>query len=122
MPRPTPSPLKRASVDYVEGVTETGEGEDGRSAVSGVILVNASGEEIKLGHFKEIGGASERATRRINDFLNAPTDESLMVWRVSWIGTLFGGCFFGVSVLILATHYGKWIKDIVVELYQKVKR
>jgi hypothetical protein len=103
-------------------VTETGEGEDGRSTVSGVILVNASGEEIKLGHFKEIGGASERATRRINDFLNTPTDESLTVWRVSWIGTLLGGCFSGVSVLILAALYGKWIKGIVVELYQKVKR
>jgi hypothetical protein len=44
-------------------------------------------------------------TKRINDFLNAPTDESLTVWHAAWVGvlavTLAGGLFVGLSIFML---------------------
>ena len=101
-------PITRLKKAYVDLEYQTREDEDGKEytvSIYRIILVSASGE---IG----FGGTEEKAalfaggtTKRINDFLNAPTDESLTVWHAAWVGvlavTLAGGLFLGLSIFML---------------------
>jgi hypothetical protein len=111
--------LKRA---YVAREDQTREDEDGNEhtvTISRVVLDSASGEIVLRGteEGKQFAG---RTTRRINDYLDAATDESLRVWHAAWIETLLatlgGGVLLGLTVFL----FGVWVVEMV-GLPEKVK-
>ena len=111
--------LKRA---YVAREDQTREDEDGNEytvTISRVVLDGASGEIVLRGaeEGKQFAG---RTTRRINDYLDAATDESLRVWHAAWMevlsATLAGGALLALTVLL----FGWWVVEMV-GLPEKVK-
>jgi hypothetical protein len=100
-------PITRLKKAYVDLEYQTREDEDGKEytvSIYKVLLVSASGE-IGFGGTEEKALFSGGTTKRINDFLNAPTDESLTVWHAAWGGvlavTLAGGLSLGLSIFML---------------------
>lgn len=111
--------LKRA---YVAREDQTREDEDGSEytvTISRVLLDSASGEIVLRGT-EEGNQFAGRTTRRINDYLDGATDESLRVWHAAWIETLLatlgGGVLLGLTVFL----FGVWVMDVV-GLSEKVK-
>lgn len=91
-------PVRKTSIDLLEKaavrqVTTVSEHEDGRQETApdySVILVHASGQEIKFSHYSSQRAAAERASKRINDYLATPTDRRLAVRHIPWIALLGG--------------------------------
>ena len=111
--------LKRA---YVAREDQTREDEDGNEhtvTISRVVLDGASGEIVLRGA-EEGNQFAGRTTRRINDYLDAATDESLRVWHAAWMevlsATLAGGALLALTVLL----FGWWVVEMV-GLPEKVK-
>ena len=106
---------------YAKWETETRQDEDGDEytvSVATVILVCASGEVAVRGTGRpEFAG---RTTKQINDFLDAPADESLTVWHAAWAKmlpvTLAGGILFSLFICGFAV----WVVDVL-GFSQKVK-
>jgi len=111
--------LKRA---YVAREDRTREDEDGNEytvTISQVVLDSASGEIVLRGA-EEGNQSAERTTRRINDYLDAATDESLRVWHAAWMemlsATLAGGALLALTVVL----WWWWVVEMV-GLPEKVK-
>jgi hypothetical protein len=105
-------PITHLKKAYVKGGATTREDEGREDTSSGyrVMLFSGSGEEIEFGYFDTNRDASERASKQINDFFNASTDEWLTVWHAPWGAMLSGGCFFSVFVFFL---YFLWIRNMM---------
>ena len=116
-------PITHLMRAYVKRETRTSENDDGKRNtyyVYKVILVQTSGE-FQFGDFSQTKFTSERASRRINDFLNAPTDESLTVFR--WEGMLMGGIFFLVGGFLSVGAFLLVVgPDAAAKSYQRIKR
>jgi hypothetical protein len=111
--------LKRT---YIAREDQTREDEDGNEytvTISQVVLDSTSGEVVLRGteEGKQFAG---RTTRRINNYLDAATDESLRLWHAAWIETLFatlgGGVLLGLALFL----FGVWVVEVV-GLSEKVK-
>jgi len=116
-------PITRLKKAYVDLEYETREDEDGKEytvSIYRVMLVSTSGE-IGFGGTEEKALFSGGTTKQINDFLNAPTDESLTVWHAAWVGvlavTLAGGLSLGLSIFM----FSQKVKDQMARFRRKVE-
>jgi len=91
--------LKRVEVRTETRIKEDQDGDEYTVYVYRVVLISASGE-IVLQDTGEIGLPSELAAARINNYLTAPTGESLTIWGYNlWTHTLV--TLAGASVFFL---------------------
>jgi hypothetical protein len=124
------SPITHLQEAYLKTETQIRTDEDDNEytvLVDRVVLVSASGELVLKG-YDDVGSSALLTTRRINDYLNTPTAESLTVWGFGlWrhtLGTLIGGFVFVLFVLLFVLAIVNMVfgPDTVARLFPKVKR
>jgi hypothetical protein len=124
------NPITHLQEAYLKVETQTRIDEDDNEdtvLVDRIVLVSPSGELVLKG-YDDVGSSALQTTRRINDYLNAPTAESLTVWGFGFwrhtLVTLVGGFIFILFVLLFVMGIVNVVfgPGTVTKFFQKVKR